>query len=208
MQIGIDDVHRSEIIGSLVCAGILAKNSNAKKMKKLGVKDSKILSKEKRFLILMDILPIVEKYEYIKISPIQISGTHQLYNLNDLECEAYCKIAEKLLEVSPRAKVFVNNFDRTREKFIWRAEKLGFHFKWKNWTLAHNNETRHTVVGAASILAKHISTTELTEFKRKYGDFGSGASMHYKTRNFIKSNPDLWIIRKNWITYERLMNEK
>src|SRR3989344_8553141 len=86
LVIGIDDAGRGPLIGPMVLAGILLKKEDEQKLKRAGVKDSKLLTQEKR-LNLYEI--IKEKAINLKVvftSPEEIdkslnSGT----NLNTLE---------------------------------------------------------------------------------------------------------------------------
>ena len=206
--LGIDDATRSNVLGSLTCAGFLVKKENLKKLRMIGVKDSKVLTRHQRDTI-FEHLKKLGKYEIIYITAEMISTGR---NLNDLECEAYCKIAQKL----KANKILVNNFDRNRNKFIMRAERLGFKFRWDRWYLGHNNESKYLPIGAASIIAKHFSDTEYDMMKERYNfDFGAGQPNDYRTRAFIfkhlnhnpKCNNGCRWIRWNWHTIERLRKE-
>ena len=45
---GIDDSGRGPVIGPMVLAGVLIEESKEKKLKELGAKDSKLLTRKKR----------------------------------------------------------------------------------------------------------------------------------------------------------------
>jgi len=208
--IGIDDVTRCPVIGSLICVGALIDESFIPCMKKLGVKDSKVIT-HKRIQELAKELKRLGEYHSVKIDAKMISKSKTDFNMNDMECAAFCSIADTLLDLQPDAKVQINNFDRTREKFIQRAEKLGFNFDWSKWIIDHENETRDTVVGAASIVAKDLSLKEYEKLRELYGDFGSGNPNDERTLTFLReklrSNEHCPIIRYNWKTIKRLKGE-
>jgi ribonuclease HII len=207
--LGIDDATRAPVLGSLYCAGFKVNKKQFKHLKRIGVKDSKLLTHVK----IEKIYPVLKKLGKIhveRIEPEMISRSKFLnQNLNDLECIAYCKIAQIL----PADKVIINNFDISRDKFIERAERLGFFFDWKKWRFGHNNESRYLPVGAASIVAKHFSIVEYSLHKELFKfDFGSGNPNDRRTIQFLKIHSQHapmceWgckFIRWNWKTLERV----
>jgi len=85
---GIDEAGRGPIIGPLVMCGLALKKEDEKALVKLQVKDSKLLTKEKREYLFDKIKDISYKYEIITISPDEVdravNGDGGL-NLNWLE---------------------------------------------------------------------------------------------------------------------------
>ena len=208
--VGIDDVTRCPLIGSLICTGVAIEKWQIPYLTKMGVKDSKLLTYKQIHELAKLIMKIGEfKTHYIRAT--EISESKPEYNMNDMECKAYCMLAENFLEKYPEATIQLNNFDRSREKFIERAEKLGFHFNWDKWIIAHENESRDIAVGCASIIGKHFSLIEYDELRKQYGDFGSGNPNDPKVLEFVrqklKENKKCDIIRYNWKTVKRLMSD-
>ncbi len=220
--VGIDDVTRCPVIGSLICVGVMIQRNELKFLKRLGVKDSKKLT-YKKIMELAGIIPKFAKIEKRFISAKMISKSNQKFNLNDMECYAYCSIAKKFLDDFPIAEVQINNFDRSRQKFIWRAKKLGFDFDWNKFIIDHDNETRDIAVGTASIVAKALSIQEYDRFRVLFGDFGSGNPNDKKTIAYLKKHiPHRYakdkrkrktrcngcrVIRWNWATVKRLRKQ-
>jgi len=206
--VGIDDVTRCPVIGSLVCVGVLVEKRFLECLKRLGVKDSKLLT-YKQIHELAKLIPKFVEWNSIYITAEEISKSTNEYNLNDMECNAYCTLAKNFIKKWDVQEIQINNFDRNREKFIWRAEKLGFKFDWNKWIIDHNNESRDIAVGCASILAKHLSILEYEKLKKQYGDFGSGSPGDKKTIEFIKAKlkekRKCKIIRYNWNTVKKLI---
>jgi len=210
--ISCDDTHRCPAIGSLVVAGVMADDKAVKYFKKIGVKDSKLLERNRRFCLLTEIAKharIAVKF----ITPEQISRCE---NLNDEETKAYINVIEQLSGQQLPVKVIIDNFDRNKEKFIDRMQKLGL-YDYVNvaqkWVIEHNADKNYTLCGAASIVAKCFSDIEMDCLRRKY-DVGSGNPSDPKTEKFIikhlKCKPKCrkgcqWI-RWNWHTIERLRN--
>ena len=97
MQIcGIDDAGRGSMIGPLVIAGISIEKKNIKKLRKIGVRDSKKLAPKTREILYKKIIEIVDNYHVIKIPPKTIDRYVSSHNLNHLEAETMAKIVLKL----------------------------------------------------------------------------------------------------------------
>jgi len=210
--IAADDTHRCPTVGSLVVAGVAADEKTIKYFKRIGVKDSKLLERNRRFYLLTEIAKrakIAVKF----ITPMQISRCE---NLNDEEAKAYMDVIEQLSGQQLPVKVIIDNFDRNKAKFIERMRRLGFHSyadAAEGWTIEHDADKNYTLCGAASIVAKCFSDIEMDYLRRKY-DVGSGNPNDPKTEKFIikhlKCEPKCrkgcqWI-RWNWHTIERLRN--
>ena len=69
---GIDEAGRGPIVGPMVMAGVSASQKNLKKLETLGIKDSKLLTKEKREELYDQIIDIVDAYEIISVSAQEI----------------------------------------------------------------------------------------------------------------------------------------
>ena len=69
MICGIDEAGRGPIIGNLVMAGVVLDADGEKKLQKFGVKDSKLLSKEKREVLYDVILEVCEDHCIKSINP-------------------------------------------------------------------------------------------------------------------------------------------
>lgn len=205
--LGIDDCNRAPVLASLMIAGVVIDESKLPILKKIGTTDSKLLTKTQRFELFPQIMYLAEKVVFEQITAKDINTGR---NLNDLECERYCRIAKWFIEKYPDKpkRIEINNFDRNEEKFQIRAKTLGFHyFDWNIWKIAHNNEATDLSVGAASIVAKTYGDLEYAILRDKYGDFGSGNPNDKKTLKFIKNNLNNPIIRQTWITVKRLKGE-
>ena len=63
---GVDEAGRGCVIGPLVVAGVMVKSENLSILSELGVKDSKLLTAEKRELLYPAILQLVEKSHTVK----------------------------------------------------------------------------------------------------------------------------------------------
>jgi len=214
MYIGIDDATRCPVIGSLFVAGVLADRKAINHFKKIGVKDSKLLTKSKRFKLFEEIL----KHSNVAVTMItpeciskDVNLDGEILNLNDKEMIAYLSIVNRLN--TDDVRIIVDNFEHSREGFVKRAEKYK-KYNWNKWIIEHDADKKYTIVGAASIVAKCYSDMEFDYLNEKY-NLGSGNPNDSKTIEFIKKHLNhkpkcqdgcQWI-RWNWHTIKRLKGE-
>ena len=86
------------VIGPMVMAGVLIEEKDLPKLKSLGVKDSKLLTKEKREELFKKIIKTVKKYKIIIIPPKEIDNALESdhLNLNWLEAHKSAEIINRL----------------------------------------------------------------------------------------------------------------
>ncbi len=179
--LGIDEAGRGAVIGPLVIAGILISEENENKLKKLGVKDSKELSPEKREELFDKIKKLSEDFIILKISAKQIDNEMETKSLNEIEIKRIGQIIDSFWLKKP--KVFVDAVEANTEKFKNKVlEKL----KNKDENIVAENEAdnKYVVVGGASILAKVTRDREIEKLHSKYGFFGS---LPYQERILIEN---------------------
>ncbi|MHA1783587.1 MAG: ribonuclease HII [Candidatus Helarchaeota archaeon] len=209
---GIDDCNRSPVLNSLIVAGVLMDDFDLRMLKKeVIIKDSKLMTKQQR----LRAFPLIFKYaidikvEFITPGLINIIDKKDLgINLNDLEAQAYGYIISCFSDDNqfhPNPHIYVDNFDRTRKKFLERIKKFGYEFKHTKITAVHDADKKYPIVSCASIIAKVISEMEYEWARWKFGEIGSGEPRDKKTIQFLKKNLDSPIIRKSWVTVKRLM---
>ena len=202
MICGIDEAGRGPIIGPMVIAGSAANEKVIEKLKELGVKDSKLLSKKRREELFKEIKEITN-YEIIvlsanKIDEYNFSGT----NLNQMEAKYITKIIEKL---NPELSIIDSPEPNPKkfEKMI--QDKLS---KKYNLLAEHKADSNHTIAAAASILAKVTRDNTIEEIKSKVGEnIGSGYPSDPNTKKFLEKNfrgPINKYLRKCWKTYKNL----
>lgn len=198
---GIDEAGRGCIIGPLVVAGIAIKEENLQALIQLGVKDSKLLTPQKREALIPEIISIVEKHVVLKVAPCDIDKAVECkiknHKLNRLEAKTMAQIVTAL---EPDI-VYVDAADILEEKFgkyIMEASSYKTEIISK-----HKADKTYPVVSAASIIAKVERDNCISELRNEYGDFGTGYLTDPKTQTFliqwIKSHTDYPdIIRKSW----------
>ncbi|MFH1105887.1 MAG: ribonuclease HII, partial [Candidatus Aenigmatarchaeota archaeon] len=86
LALGIDEAGRGCVIGPLVVCGALIDESDESRLRKINVKDSKMLSPSQRERIKPEIEKIAKWFHVAKIEPEKIDGKSQHgLNLNELE---------------------------------------------------------------------------------------------------------------------------
>lgn len=205
MLCGIDEAGRGPIVGPMVMAGVSASEKNLKKLETLGIKDSKLLSKERREELYDSIIEIVDGYEIITVSAQEIDDYNfSGINLNKMEALVAGKIINKLAP----AKVWVDSPEPANG-----GAKFGImikeHLKVDCEIVAeHKADLNYVIAGAASILAKVSRDRELERIKLEIdADVGSGYPHDPLCVAYLKDNfrgPINKYLRKCWSTYKNL----
>ncbi len=187
----------------MVVAGVAIAEEKQELLRKLGVRDSKLLSPRRRESLAKKIEALADQMVIVKLSPCRIDNESALgKNLNKLEVE---KFADVLSLLHPD-KAIVDAVDVKEERFaaLIRAQ-LPAELKKMELVSEHKADTNHVIVAAASIIAKVERDREIEEIKKKYGDVGPGYSSNEITVAWLKkwyaehkSWPD--IVRKSWAT--------
>lgn len=207
-MLGIDEAGRGPVLGPLIMAGVLISKLDEEKLKEIGVKDSKLLTQEKREYLFNKIINISKSTRIIIIEPQEIDKaifSEDHMNLNWLEAK---KSAEIINEFKPTT-VILDCPHTTPEKYKEYVTNL---LKNKDIEIIseHKADVNYPVVSAASILAKVVREREMKKIKFKYGETGPGYPANQITQKFIKENfekhPE--IFRKSWKTFKNLVKNK
>jgi ribonuclease HII len=211
ITIGIDEAGRGPVIGPMTIAGVGIDEQSAEKFKLLGIKDSKLLSLKRIYLLEREIKKTTENYLTIKISPKDIDKRFEHgKNLNYLELDNMAFIANNLNGET----VIIDSPSRNTEKIKAYMQKIVV----KKAIIAENYADRnHIEVSAASIIAKAEREREVDNIKKIFRyDFGSGYPSDPRTVEFlkiiknngkIKEEPYDSLIRKSWSTIKENENK-
>ncbi|MCR6623202.1 MAG: ribonuclease HII [archaeon YNP-LCB-024-027] len=208
---GVDEAGRGPIIGPMVIAGIMIRDEDQNKLVEIGVKDSKMLTRERRQKLYYKIVELSVDWTYQIVTPMEIDQAVQYKRrtgigvLNKLEAEVMAKIINKL---KPDV-AYVDSADVDEERFRRMIMAKLTH---KVEVISkHKADQIYPVVSAASIIAKVKRDSIIDEIKRIYGDVGSGYPSDPKTILFIKKClekgglPDF--VRRSWSTLDRVRRE-
>ncbi len=208
---GIDEAGRGPLIGPMVLACIVMDNELIKYLDKVGVRDSKILSKNRRKRLFNIVTRLATSIYIVKIGVREIDLAVNRINidgLNELEAKKVSEIILKLPE-SVR-EIYIDSPDKDSMKFKRRIRKY-IGDRDVKIICEINADKKYRIVSAASIIAKVIRDDIIDEYKKKYGEIGSGYPSDNRTINFIKN----WlkdhedfppIVRKSWKTLEKFLH--
>ncbi|MGC8571893.1 MAG: ribonuclease HII [Candidatus Micrarchaeia archaeon] len=217
---GGDEAGRGAVIGPLIVAIVATKKESEKKFSEIGVRDSKMLTRERR----------EELYDKIKkaslasfvdsIQPEEINNAMKNgISLNELEAVHFAKLFDKLdkyisilyldspdvIEQKFGMRINIYSSKPTRVAGIKSERQKGI--KYTKIISEHKADSRYPVVSAASIIAKVTRDYEIDKLSNELGiDLGSGYPSDQKTIEAIKANLKnenlMKHIRDRWITIE------
>ncbi|TFF85988.1 MAG: ribonuclease HII [Promethearchaeota archaeon] len=192
----------------MVICGITFLSSDLEYLSRLGVKDSKKLSPNKRKDLAYH---LKQKCASCKITIVSVNEIDERINrkitLNRLE---ELKMAD-IIEHLRAEEVYIDAAD-VDEKRFGRSIHMLLNFSPELIVSEHKADEKYPIVSAASIVAKYERDAIIEQLKKEYGDFGSGYTSDSKTIDFLRQ----WIIekrsipffaRKSWETTKKLLEE-
>lgn len=210
--VGADEAGRGAVIGPLVLCGVVVNNEEkVDQLMKVGVKDSKLLSPERRKELFKEVMDIVDDYMVCKISAKEIDSRKSVgTKLNKLEAINIARILDELkpdkaILDSPKGpdsftNMIIDNMNGMKDKV--------------NIVAKYKADSRYPIVSASSIIAKVIRDREVKELGSRLGlEVGSGYPGDPKTKelleNLIENQQNLpqWV-RKSWGTVKRIKKQK
>jgi ribonuclease HIII len=205
--IGTDESGKGDYFGPLVVAGVIVDNITSLQLRKIGVKDSKLLSDDVIKKLSARIKNIVDnKFNIIVISPKTYNNLHtKMKNVNRILGWSHAKVIENLLEKENVHDAIIDKFGNERlikDSLQEKGKKINL--------MQFTKAEKYTAVAAASILARtrfnewfdeqseknsfklpkgasKIVDKALKEIKEKYGVgiLNEIAKVHFKTTNKI-----------------------
>ncbi|NQU97900.1 ribonuclease HII [Candidatus Woesearchaeota archaeon] len=205
---GIDEAGRGPVMGPMVMAIAVIKKESEFKLQTLGIKDSKLLTPNRRNQ-LFDVIGDLCKTAVVEISPEEIDEAvnSTTDNLNWLE-------ARKVVELINRVKADTVILDCPSNNLEAYEEYIQHRVKDKKIKLVveHKADLNYLIVGAASIMAKVTRDRDIEKIKKKIGkEFGSGYPSDPRTQEFVKKYWDhknySKYMRKSWDTWKKHQKE-
>jgi len=199
---------KGPVIGPMVIAGVLVSEKNEKKLKKIGVRDSKMLTAKKREELAPMIKRLAEEIHVIEVPAKEIDEKRKIMSLNELEAMHMAELIEKFRKPG---LIIIDVPDPVGKKFIYRIKK---YTKIECRVIGeHKADVNYPPVSAASIIAKVERDKKIREIERKNKvRIGIGYPSDPITIKFLeecvkkKEFPDF--VRKSWITAKRIMDKK
>lgn len=210
---GVDEAGRGPVIGPM-CMAIVGCQDKAF-LNKIGVKDSKLLSPDKR----KKLSRIIRKefpHVIIKVSPKEIDNAmiNESTSLNTLEAETTGKLISRLLNKTELHKVIVDLPARNKEEYIRLIQnKLSHSARDISIIAEYKADVNHAQVAAASIIAKVARDASIASFEKKLGfRIGSGYPGDPNTQQSLKDNFDELLeknlIRTQWKTVKEFLEAR
>lgn len=200
--LGIDEAGRGSVLGPMVIAGVIVPEKMDKVLERMGVKDSKRLTPNRRTILSRKLKKMFE-YEIVVISAREIDELRASgVNLNEIEKNA---IESIILKLKPE-KAIVDAVDVKAQRFQDNLCKdTGF-----DVIAEHKADDKYIEVSAASIIAKAERDAQIQEINKEFiksGGIGSGYPSDPTTKKFLTNYtydemPDF--VRKSWATVAKM----
>ena len=200
--LGIDEAGRGSVLGPMVIAGVIVPEKMDKVLERMGVKDSKRLTPNRRTILSRKLKKMFE-YEIVVISAREIDELRASgVNLNEIEKNAMESI---ILKLKPE-KAIVDAVDVKAQRFQDNLCKdTGF-----DVIAEHKADDKYIEVSAASIIAKAERDAQIQEINKEFiksGGIGSGYPSDSTTKKFLTNYtydemPDF--VRKSWATVAKM----
>ena len=200
--LGIDEAGRGSVLGPMVIAGVIVPEKMDKVLERMGVKDSKRLTPNRRTILSRKLKKMFE-YEIVVISAREIDELRASgVNLNEIEKNAMESI---ILKLKPE-KAIVDAVDVKAQHFQDNLCKdTGF-----DVIAEHKADDKYIEVSAASIIAKAERDAQIQEINKEFiksGGIGSGYPSDPTTKKFLTNYtydemPDF--VRKSWATVAKM----
>ncbi|WP_458455629.1 ribonuclease HII [Methanobrevibacter sp.] len=200
--LGIDEAGRGSVLGPMVIAGVIVPEKMEKVLERMGVKDSKRLTPNRRTILSRKLRKMFD-YEIVVISAREIDELRASgVNLNEIEKNAMESI---LLKLKPE-KAIVDAVDVKAERFQENlCNDTGI-----DVIAEHKADDKYIEVSAASIIAKAERDLHIAEINKEFiksGGIGSGYPSDPTTKKFLENYtydemPDF--VRRSWATVSKM----
>ena len=200
--LGVDEAGRGSVLGPMVIAGVIVPEKMEKVLERMGVKDSKRLTPNRRTILSRKLKKMFE-YDITVISAREIDQMRaDGINLNEIEKNA---MEDLILKLKPE-KAIVDAVDVKAERFQNNLhEDTGFEI-----IAEHKADDNYIQVSAASIIAKAERDAQIAEINKKFikqGGIGSGYPSDPTTKKFLTNYtydemPDF--VRRSWNTVAKM----
>jgi ribonuclease HII len=196
---GVDEAGRGSVLGPLVIAGVSIKRKDLSSLRRIGVRDSKLLTVKARHTLFSRIIDLAEHICVYESDCYEVD--HYVYSnmLNKLEARAMATVIDNIFAM----RVYVDACDVNPLRYKECIEcELGSIPRPRILSL-HHADGASTAVSAASIVAKVIRDEEIRKIRSQHSEIGSGYPSDRKTMKFIAkwvANHDCapHFARKSW----------
>ena len=203
---GIEEAGRGPVVGPMVMAICAIEKSKENQLKKIGVKDSKQLSKKKREYLVQKIKQLCQ-VDLIILSPKEIDAAlnSATMNLNLLEATTTTRLIDR---IKPD-KVILDLPSNNAQKYVASVKSNLKHDL--DIKAEHKADENYPIVSAASIVAKTVRDKEIERLEVEIGkEIGSGYPSDARTIKFLNKYWDKHpeVFRQTWKTYKKVKRKK
>jgi ribonuclease HII len=220
---GGDEAGRGALLGPLVISLVAAGRGAVGKFSKIGVRDSKLLSRRRREMLYEAIRDIASEVKVDVISPQEINDAMKnSISLNELEAIRFARLYDSVgVDVDT---LYLDSPDVIADKFGIRVNmasskptrpagvkqlQKGDGIRYARIIAEHKADSKYPVVSAASIVAKVTRDRAMDAISNELGmDLGSGYPSDDVTIEAVKRNLDsaelLRHIRDRWATMQNI----
>ncbi len=197
------------MLGPLVICLATIEKEKEEELRKIGVKDSKLLTPKKREHLYGKMTSLCREFVVMKTTANSLNEEMKKHSLNEIEAMELGK-ALSLLKTPPEV-VYIDSPDTVANRFCTRIRK--YHLGDEQLICEHKADFNYPICSAASIIAKVERDAVIEEIKKELCcNFGSGYSSDDRTIDFLKKNfhrPEIHkYIRKEWETIDKLKQRK
>ena len=207
-QIGSDEVGTGDFFGPICVCAAYVKKSDIKRLKALGVDDSKRL-KDDQIVELGKIL--INEFEYSQVS-LNNEKYNELVdkemNMNEMKAKMHNRVLLNLYEKHSTVKnILVDQFVKESSYYNYISDEKhvvkGITFKTKGETYFHS-------VAVGSIIARYSFIQHMEKLNKKYGvkiPYGASTKVTKFAKDFVKKfgiKELNKIVKKNFVNYEEL----
>ncbi len=178
MFCGVDEAGRGPVMGPLVVAAVMVQSDRA--LKKLKVKDSKLLTRQKREELAPQIMAL-GRVEVIIVPADDIDRFMAKDSLNMLEVYHFATLIEMLRP----DRAYIDAADVVESRF---AQNIQDRLTCRpELVCQHKADVKYPVVSAASIIAKVVRDRSMDAIQEQFGqDIGSGYAHDEVTLDFMR----------------------
>jgi ribonuclease HII len=204
LLLGADEAGKGPVVGSMFVAGLVIEEEKLFDLAGIGVKDSKLLAPARRETLARKILGIATDHYILEVKPNVIDELRTVMTMNDIMVKSFSQVLARLH--ADRAILDAADVDAAR--FARRVKAASQ--TTMDLIAEHKADQRHSVVSAASILAKVQRDASMRELEEAmHCKIGSGYPHDQDTldflQNWVKENHDLpACARHSWATAERI----
>ncbi len=211
LLMGIDEAGRGPVIGSMMIAGVLIDSKDEERLKRIGVKDSKMLTRKQRESMAKEIEKIAREIKLVEITAREIDTLRKTMSLNEIEARKIVELMDRF-ENRPD-KIYIDCPDPITDTFVARLEALT-DLTGIKLVVEHKADVKYPVVSAASIIAKVARDLHVDELGKRYNvKMGTGyphdeLAIKAIERYLEKDGKLPPFVRKSWDTAKRLVERR